>query len=319
MRPPDNRVIAAAAGPDGPSLRGRPGGALLCLVAVLILLFAPFLVALMRFAAAHALHSHILGVPAICAWLCWDRRERWPAVRPAALRPWWWGAPVVAVAAAAAAYATAGGGMSGAVSGDRLAVAMVLFVSALLAGAVLLLGVDCLRTFCFPALFLYAMVPLPGVAIHAASVLLQHLTVWVLDGLLRLVPVPVLRDGVFFHLPGFSLHVAEECSGIRSSLVLLLIAILAGMLLLRTPWRRLLLAAAVLPIAALRNALRILTLTLGTLYWDPDILQGPLHLQGGTPFFVLSLLPLFGTLIALRRGEKRAGRRGEAKEGVTGL
>jgi len=182
---------------------------------------------------------------------------------------------------------------------------------------VLIMGTASLRAFLAPSLFLYFLVPMPHVVEYAFNAMLQHLSAWTLSGLLRLTPVPVLLDGLTFHLPGFSLHVAEECSGIRSSLVLLITAILAGILFLRAPWRRGLLAASFLPIAALRNAIRILALAIGTLYVDPDMLKGPLHKSGGPLFFALSLLPLFAIILLLRRNErKQMTAAGEQDEGV---
>jgi len=40
--------------------------------------------------------------------------------------------------------------------------------------------------------------------------------------------VPFQREGFVFHLPGVSIEVAEQCSGIRSSLALLITSVLAG-------------------------------------------------------------------------------------------
>jgi exosortase len=162
-----------------------------------------------------------------------------------------------------------------------------------------------MRAVLFPALFLYFLVPIPSAVMHGFNTILQHFTGWALTGLLWLTPTPVMQDGLSFHFPGFSLHIAEECSGVRSTLVLLITSIVAGMLFLRAPWRRGLLIACFLPIAALRNAARILTLALGALHIDQAILDGPLHQRGGTPFFALSLIPLFAIVVMLRSGERK--------------
>ena len=62
---------------------------------------------------------------------------------------------------------------------------------------------------------------------------------------------------------------------------------------------------SVLPIAALRNGLRIVTISVLTVKVDPGTIEGPVHSQGGPPFFVLSLVPLFALALLLRRLEKR--------------
>ena len=106
-----------------------------------------------------------------------------------------------------------------------------------------------------------------------------------------------------FVLPGLELNVAPECSGIRSTLVLLITGIIAGGMFLRGRWSRLVLAAVFYPIGVLRNGLRIVTIALLSIHVDPTIMDGPVHTRGGPPFFALSLVPLFGVLFILRRVE----------------
>ncbi len=271
---------------------------------LLAILFLPFLAALVRFALRDSLHAHVILIPAVSAWLAWQQRDRIAGLpEPTAVHPA--RAALLAVAAAALAYALNALLGNATPLVDRLFVSMVILVSALLAGSVLLQGGAILRAYAAPAFFLYFSAPLPTALTDLLDRLLQHASAWVLAGLLRLTPVPVLREGLLFHLPGFSLYVAQECSGIRSTLVLVITATLAAILFLTAPWRRTLLIISVLPIAALRNAARILTLALGAYYIDPAFLDGPVHTRGGPPFFVLSLIPLFLMMLLLRYGERR--------------
>src|SRR5436190_22517396 len=109
-------------------------------------------------------------------------------------------------------------------------------------------------------------------------------------------------------LPGLPIAVAEECSGIRSTLVLFITSLLAGHLFLRSRWRKSVLALAIVPIGILRNGFRILVISWTTIYVNRGIIDGPLHHKGGPLFFVLSLALLFGLLIMLRRSEQRGTR-----------
>ena len=120
--------------------------------------------------------------------------------------------------------------------------------------------------------------------------------------------VPILRDGYIFQLPGLTLEVAEECSGIRSTIVLIMTGLLAAHLFLRTPWRRALLVLCTLAIGILRNSVRIAILALLTVKVNPRIISSPLHHQGGPLFFILSLVVLLIVLYLLRRSEVRGGR-----------
>jgi exosortase/archaeosortase family protein len=117
--------------------------------------------------------------------------------------------------------------------------------------------------------------------------------------------VPFLRAGAVFQLPNITIEVAQECSGIRSSWVLLMTSILAANLFLKTSWRRFALVAFVIPLAILRNGFRILVIGLLCVNVGPQMIHSVIHRRGGPVFFVLSLIPLFLLLWWLRKGEIR--------------
>ena len=118
----------------------------------------------------------------------------------------------------------------------------------------------------------------------------------------------VLRDDLYFSLPGLTIEVARECSGIRSTLVLFITSLVAGYLLLRRPGNRAILAVSIIPLAILRNGLRIFTLAWLSVEVNPTIIDSALHRRGGPIFFVLSLIPFFLLLLFLRRHERKNAR-----------
>jgi exosortase len=134
---------------------------------------------------------------------------------------------------------------------------------------------------------------------------LQHASADVSDLMFWLSGTPVLREGLVFHLPGYSIEVAPECSGIHSTLVLFIIALLAGHLFLRTASRRTLLVLAVMPVALLRNGLRIFTIGQLCVHIGPEMINSYIHRQGGPIFFVLSLVPFYFFLAFLQKSEAR--------------
>ena len=87
----------------------------------------------------------------------------------------------------------------------------------------------------------------------------------------RIMGVPAVRQGFDFALPGVTIRVAQECSGIRSSLALMMTAVLAGHLWLRSFPRTFLLCVATVPIAIAKNGLRIAVLSWLAIYIDPAI------------------------------------------------
>ena len=75
--------------------------------------------------------------------------------------------------------------------------------------------------------------------------------------LLELVGLPVLREGNIIWLPSGPLDVAEACSGIRSLLSLVTLAVIYGYLVETRTWVRIVLVCLAVPIAVVANSFRI--------------------------------------------------------------
>jgi exosortase len=112
-------------------------------------------------------------------------------------------------------------------------------------------------------------------------------------GLLRLVGVPVLRQGNMIVLAAMPLDVAEACSGIRSLLTLITLAIIYGYLMETRKWVRVVLALSAVPIAVTANSFRVFGTGLLVQYWDPDKAEGFFHTFEGWLIFVVALIMLF--------------------------
>jgi len=187
---------------------------------------------------------------------------------------------------------------------DYLSLMTFTAVLAWIGGFILFYGMESVKSNLFPFLFLFFMAPIPGMIVERAISFLQIGSTEVSYGLFKLSGIPILRDGFIFHLPGLSIEVAEQCSGIRSSIALLITSIMAGQLFLKSAGRRIVLALVIIPITILKNGLRIVTLSLLGVYVDQEILSSSLHKRGGIPFFFLSLIFLGAILWLLRRSEK---------------
>ena len=160
------------------------------------------------------------------------------------------------------------------------------------------------RAASFPLLFLLFAVPIPEPILSHLISFLQKGSANVAEVFLNLAGVPYLRRDLVFDLPGISIRVAEECSGIRSTLALLITTTLASYIFLKTGWRRMLLILVVVPMALIKNGLRIAGLTLLSIYVNPGFLTGNLHRRGGIVFFMIALVPMAVLLILLERGER---------------
>ena len=173
----------------------------------------------------------------------------------------------------------------------------------LLGGFISAYGLRAFGRTLFPLVFLLLMVPAPVFIMDEIITFLQVGSTEFTNLLLLASGAPFLREGFVFHLPGQSVEVAPQCSGIRSGLALFITALLAGHLFLRTGWKKVILVLCFLPITMLKNGIRITTLTLLGTYVDPRILQSSLHREGGIPFFIVALLLMAPILYFLRKSE----------------
>ena len=269
---------------------------------LLAAIFAKPLWDLMAYAIGTSLHSHIVLVPLITAYLIWIRRPQLPEV----------GAPsfgfgfflgVIGLAALIARWS----GLAAVLSkNDGLGLVAFSFVCLLAAGGFVFLGRRWMTATAFPVAFLLFLIPLPdGVAdwLETASKYASAEASALLFGLLG---TPVFRNGLFFRLPGIVIEVAQECSGIRSSWVLLITSLLASNLFLRSNWKRAFLVAFVIPLGILRNGFRIVVIGILCMNYGPHMIDSIIHRRGGPVFFALSLIPLFALLWWLRASEARA-------------
>ncbi len=268
---------------------------------VLTALFAVPLYLLVRLALHSELHSHLLLIPFV-TWFVWrfidspttqqhNQPSRSAAVAVAV------GSLFFSVAFVAATYIRHRPNI------ETLWLAILGYLLALLAAALATLGWGRLRDHQFALSFLVFFPPLPPAVMDAMSRLLQSASAEAADWFIHMTGLPVLRSGMMFQMPGLSIRVAEECSGLRSTLMLFITSTLAAKLFLQTTWRRSALALAVIPLGIARNAVRITALSWLTVNVDSGIINGWLHHQGGPVFFVLSLVPLFILLWWLRRSE----------------
>jgi exosortase len=190
-------------------------------------------------------------------------------------------------------------------SGDAanwLTPAVALLVILWVAGFLLCYGGRAARAALFPLLFLGFTIPIPALILDPAVALLKSGSTEVVAGLFTLSGTPFHREGFVFSLPSVVIEVADECSGIRSSIALLLTSLLAGHLFLEKRWTKTLLVFVVLPITMLKNGVRIVGLSLLAVHVDPGFLTGQLHHEGGIVFFAIALAmlaPLFGVLRTL--------------------
>jgi exosortase len=258
----------------------------------------PSLWALLRTTEHFEYYSHIILVPVVSAFfLVWKKKTIFG--QPGPLFP----PGLLAMAGGLALFFWGRGHFSGP---DDTASITVFSALVFWGGAFLFtFGRSALQKAAFPIAFLLFAVPLPAVAMEKIISALVTVSVVVSGFLFKVVGVHFAREGSFFRLPGFNIEIGRECSGIRSSLSLLIVSVLAGHLFLRKFWKKVVLAILVFPIAVFKNGLRIVSLYLLSYYVDTRFIEGNFHHKfAGSVFFLIGLLMLGLVLWIFRRSER---------------
>jgi exosortase len=225
--------------------------------------------------------SHGFFVPLFSAFVIWQERERLARILP---QPSWSGLAVLLAGLGVLIV----GRMGAELFLDRSSLLLVL--AALI---ILLSGWNLFRAVLFPWAFLLMMIPIPNIVFNQITFPLQLLASNVAATVLPIFGVPVLREGNIINLAAMPLEVAEACSGIRSLMSLVTLAIIYGYLLEKRLWVRCLLVLASVPIAVAANDIRIIGTGLLVQYWDPDKAEGYFHASWGWIIFVVSLGMLY--------------------------
>lgn len=241
--------------------------------------------------------SHVILIPLIVGWLLYTERKKISTrcVLDIKTGSYFFAAAVV-LAGASSRTSWHGSDVS-------FAFAILALTALLVAGFVAVFGRVSAKKVYFALALLLLIVPLPEVFLNRVTYSLQYGSAAVAGWIFDLSGIPVLREGFVFRLPDLSIEVAQECSGIRSSIALLILALLVAHFSFGRLWKKTLFVVAGLGIMIVKNGVRIATLTILAEYVNPDFLYGKLHHRGGVVFFLIGLALLVPIYWFLKRGE----------------
>lgn len=251
------------------------------LVATVAVLYFPVVSGLVHQWLQDPDYSHGFLVPILALWIFWQQRCRLKAMPPT---PSWWG--VLIILAAMALLVVGSLGAENYISRTSL---LIVF-----AGLIInFCGWSYFRVSIFAWLVLFLMIPLPAIIANRIVLPLQFLSSGLATGFMDLCGIPVYREGNIIFLPSITLEVAEACSGIRSLMAMITIAVAYGYLLESKPWRRVVLVISAVPIAVVANSLRVMASGVLGQYWGRDKAEGFFHLFSGLVIFSFSFLLLW--------------------------
>ena len=234
-------------------------------------------------------YGHGFLVPLFSGYVLWREREKWAKTEP---RPSNFGLLVMV----GGVILLIGGSLGAELFTSRVS---LLF---LIAGMILFLtGWKVLRAVSFPLAFLLLMIPIPVIIYNQITFPLQLIASRFATFWLELVQVPVLREGNVLILPNYSLEVVEACSGIRSLMTLITLAVAYGYLVEPRRWARYSLVILMIPIAIVSNAIRIMGTGVLTYRFGPKAAEGFFHEFSGWVIFLAALILMFASHTILKR------------------
>lgn len=259
------------------------------LLVLICILYAPILKALILDWWRDPDYGHGFLVPVISGYVLWHQRARW---LNSEFKPSNFGFLVIL----SGIVLLLGGSLGAELFTSRFSLLV------LLAGMVLFLaGWKTLRVVSFPLGFLALMIPIPVIIYNQITFPLQLLASRVATSWLELMQVPVLRDGNVLILPNYSLEVVEACSGVRSLMTLITLAIAYGYLVEKRRWVRYVLAFLMIPIAIVSNAFRITGTGILTYHFGPVAAEGFFHEFSGWIIFLAALVLMFVSHLIIKR------------------
>jgi len=253
------------------------------LVTVLLALYAPVLVHLVRQWWTDPDYSHGFLVPLLSAYLIWQRRDKLAEV---ARKPSNWGLLVV--------LGSLGLLFLGSL-GAELFLTRISIIGTICGLIAYFSGWKLLRAMAFPLAFLLFAVPIPVIIYNEIVFPLQFLASRFATSCLETLNLfPIMREGNVLIMPGMRLEVVEACSGIRSLMSLLALAAGYGYLAEKSIAVRWFLFLAMVPLAIVSNGTRVMITALMTNYIGPKAAEGFMHEFSGWVIFVVATALFLG-------------------------
>jgi exosortase len=263
-------------------MKHRPAVIALVLGAAVLWLYRGTLSSLVHQWASDDNYSHGFFVAPLALYFAWERRG---ALARASVRPGAGGALLLTFSLAL--------WMAGLLGAELFLTRLSLV--GVIAGLVWFVwGREYLRVLAFPIAFLLLMIPLPAIIFNQIAFPLQLLASRVGETAIAAVGIPVLREGNVLQLPARNLEVAEACSGIRSLVSLLMLAIVLGYFTERRSSARALIACAAIPIAIAANAARVAGTGIASEWVSASASEGFFHAFSGWLMFVVAFAALLG-------------------------
>jgi exosortase len=227
-------------------------------------------------------YSHGFLIPFISLYFIWQRRSE---IGEKTVSPSGIGLPLIILGTALLVL--------GNLSSESFTM-RISFLIVLAGISIFLLGWAHLKILFLPIAFLIFMIPIPSILMQQVTFPMQLFASKVAEVSLRVINLPVLREGNVISLPHATLEVAEACSGIRSLMSLLALGVVFAFFTKDKPWHQALLVVACFPIAIVVNSLRVSATGILANYYGIAAAEGFFHGFSGYVLFIVAFFILVG-------------------------
>jgi len=234
-------------------------------------------------------YSHGFLIVPLAVYFVWERREK---LRKIPVAPSTFGLVVVL---GSVMVLIAG------ILGSELFLTRISIMGTIIGVVLYLFGWQHLRALAFPVAFLLLMIPIPAIIFNRIAFPLQLLASQFGESAMGLANVPVLREGNVLILANTTLEVAEACSGIRSLVSLLTLAIVFGYFSDPRGWVRTVLALSSVPVAIVTNGFRVAGTGIAAHQFGAAAAEGFFHEFSGWLVFVAAFVLMLAVQRAIVR------------------
>lgn len=239
--------------------------------------------------------GHGFFVPLFAGVVAWQRREE---LLTEPRKPNFWGLVIVVLGGLLSLVATLGA---------ELFTARLSFVIALFGTVLYLGGTRWIKILLFPLILLLFMIPIPAIIYSALTMKLQNLASELGEMMITLMGIPVLREGNILRIPSQALDIAEACSGIRSLMTLLFLALIISYFTDKKVWMRWALLFATVPIAILANGMRV-AITAWLSEHNREWASGWFHEMEGFIIYFIDIIVLLAVHRLINAGARKMGK-----------
>jgi len=186
---------------------------------------------------------------------------------------------------------------------DYLFVSTLSLIPLLYGIIIYLYGIKMAKALSFPILYLLLMVPPPLGVLDAVTLPMRHAISIATEWLLKLIHIPITREGLMLSVGGHEVFMGAPCSGFRSLITMISLGLAYVFFTKMSTRNRLILIASVVPFALLGNLIRVTGMCLVT-YFMGESAGIKFHDTSGLAIFIILILCLIGLEAFLEKRKK---------------